>query len=126
MSNHTVNGLTAEDWQKIASAKDEAVTAAVSAIDELADAIRLTVEYVGTDTLPPVEGWSWYDALMKHRPEIAEQFVWLPAEPDADRACSGKVGVRPDWMGADQWDGPCPCILIAGHDGVCRCDHMTS
>lgn len=31
--------------------------------DEAVQALRLTHEYVGTDMLPAVEGWSWYDAL---------------------------------------------------------------
>lgn len=34
-----------------------------SRITELEEALRLTVEYVGIDTLRPFEGWSWYDAL---------------------------------------------------------------
>jgi hypothetical protein len=42
-----------------------------AAIEELTEAIRLTVEYVGTETLPPVEGWSWYDALVKYAPDKA-------------------------------------------------------
>lgn len=42
------------------------------AIDELTDAIRLTVEYVGLDILPPVIGWSWFDALTKYAPDQAE------------------------------------------------------
>lgn len=37
------------------------------ALDErtetLANALRLTVEYVGLDSLPPNAGWSWFDAL---------------------------------------------------------------
>ncbi|MEU8023693.1 hypothetical protein AB0B88_15910 [Micromonospora haikouensis] len=44
-------------------------------VDELVDAIRLTVEYLGTDTLPPVPGWSWYDALRKYAPHVAERFA---------------------------------------------------
>lgn len=43
-----------------------------SAIDDLVEALRLTVEYIGLTALPPIEGWSWYDALRKHRPEVAE------------------------------------------------------
>lgn len=43
-----------------------------AATDELTEALRLTVEYVGVRTLPPVVGWSWYDALLKHDPETAE------------------------------------------------------
>ena len=38
---------------------------------ELTQAIRYTVEYVGMETLPPVDGWSWYDALKKYDPEVA-------------------------------------------------------
>jgi hypothetical protein len=45
------------------------------AIDELCEAIRLTVEYVGTETLYPGEGWSWFDALNKYRPDLAQHFV---------------------------------------------------
>lgn len=43
-------------------------------IRELAEAIRFTVEYIGIETLPPIEGWSWYDALKKYAPEDAERF----------------------------------------------------
>jgi hypothetical protein len=39
-----------------------------AAIAELAQAIRLTREYVGEELLPPIEGWSWYDALRRHAP----------------------------------------------------------
>jgi len=74
----TINGFTLEDWFKIAQGKDETVGVCVAAIDELAEAIRFTVEYVGNDTLPAIEGWSWFDALMKHRPEIAEEFSQNP------------------------------------------------
>lgn len=49
-----------------------------SAVDDLVEAIRLTVEYVGNDTLPAVEGWSWYDALVKHAPDVAEAFARNP------------------------------------------------
>ncbi|MFI1166579.1 hypothetical protein ACH4UM_23985 [Streptomyces sp. NPDC020801] len=39
-----------------------------AAIAELAQAIRLTREYVGEELLPPIDGWSWYDALRRHAP----------------------------------------------------------
>ena len=45
-----------------------------AAIHELTEAIRFTVEYVGTDMLPPIEGWSWYDALLKYAPDKAAAF----------------------------------------------------
>lgn len=51
------------------------------AIRELTEAIRLTVEYVGTDTLPAIEGWSWYDAMCKYAPEDAERLKNPPALP---------------------------------------------
>lgn len=53
----------------------ERIDRQAAAIDQLCNAIRLTVEYVGTETLRPVEGWSWFDALSKYRPDIARQFV---------------------------------------------------
>lgn len=45
------------------------------AIEELTEALRFTVEYVGTEMLPPVEGWSWYDALLKYAPDKAQVFL---------------------------------------------------
>lgn len=39
-----------------------------SDVNYLIEALCQTVDYVGTDTLPPVEGWSWFDALKKYRP----------------------------------------------------------
>lgn len=45
---------------------------------ELTEAIRLTVEYVGNDMLPAIEGWDWYDALVKYAPEVAQAFVDKP------------------------------------------------
>lgn len=41
-------------------------------IAELVLAIHHTVEYVGYETLPPRPGWSWYDALRKYDPALAE------------------------------------------------------
>lgn len=47
----------------------------VSAAQQLAEALRLTVEYVGTATLPALPGWSWYDALAEHFPAMAEELA---------------------------------------------------
>ncbi len=39
----------------------------------LAQALRLTREYVGADLLPAVKGWDWYDALLRWAPhELGE------------------------------------------------------
>lgn len=63
------------DWQAIARQRErelkkvgEARHRAETAVAELAQAIRLTREYVGEELLPPIEGWSWYDALRRHAP----------------------------------------------------------
>lgn len=32
-------------------------------LEQFVTALRLTVEYVGLKTLPPVDGWSWFEAL---------------------------------------------------------------
>lgn len=41
-------------------------------IEDLTEAIRLTVEYAGGEILPAIEGWSWYDAMVKYAPEKAK------------------------------------------------------
>jgi hypothetical protein len=45
------------------------------AVAVLTEAIRLTVEYVGLETLPPVPGWSWFDALTRYDPHTAQSFL---------------------------------------------------
>lgn len=51
------------------------VLALREAVAEMAEAIRFTREYVGEETLPPIEGWSWYDAMRKHAPEVLAGMV---------------------------------------------------
>ena len=60
------------------------------AIEELTEAIRLTVEYVGVDVLQPVEGWSWYDALVKYAPEKVAPFIHYRdmLHPPVDKAAA--------------------------------------
>jgi len=48
--------------------------------DELTTAILHTVEYIGTEMLPPIEGWSWYDAMVKHAPDLLQALA-IPAKP---------------------------------------------
>lgn len=45
------------------------------AIEELTEAIRYTVEYVGPEMLPPIEGWAWWDAMVKYAPEKAARIA---------------------------------------------------
>ena len=51
----------------------EPIQHAEYALTEALEALRLTVEYVGLQTLHPRPGWSWYDVLSKY-PEYAD---WL-------------------------------------------------
>jgi hypothetical protein len=66
-------------------------TAAIEAVRELTEAIRLTVEYVGTETLPPKPGWSWFDALAKYAPETATSFWHGPRS----RGCDERADAHP-------------------------------
>lgn len=47
----------------------------------LATALVHTVEYVGNDVLPVLEGWSWYDALFAYDETLIAE--WKPAHPVA-------------------------------------------
>lgn len=62
------------------------------AVDELTEAIRLTVEYVGNDLLPPIEGWSWFDALTRYAPDVAAAFKLNPIHlpPSVAAAVAGR------------------------------------
>lgn len=46
-----------------------------AARDELVNALRLTVWPLDTETLRPLPGWSWWDALSKHAPDVAAALV---------------------------------------------------
>lgn len=66
-------GLTHE---RLSDSKEPVET--YDAAYSLAEAIRLTVEYVGNDMLPAQEGWSWFDALNRYDPEMVRPFVEKP------------------------------------------------
>ena len=61
-----MKGLTVSDNEQLL----ETYTARIGT---LVEALRLTVEYVGTDMLCPEPGWDWFDALCDE-PWFAE---WL-------------------------------------------------
>lgn len=52
------------------------------AVRELAQALRLTREFVGEELLPPIDGWSWYDALKRWAPEYLPTAV----DPTSDES----------------------------------------
>lgn len=64
---------------------DETRAKAQGHAHNLAQAIVHTVDYVGNDMLPAVEGWSWYDALREFWPEMANRFVTNPVRPKAQQ-----------------------------------------
>lgn len=74
------------DWEAIVRQRERELKRvgeerhqANAAIRELAQAIRLTREYVGPEKLPALDGWSWYDALKRHAPEyLAEPPTAVP------------------------------------------------
>lgn len=50
-------------------------------IEDFSEAIRLTREYVGYGMLPAMEGWEWYDVLMKHNPEYLNEVILKERKP---------------------------------------------
>ena len=78
-------GISVPDRWELHYQRVERAEADRAAVAELAQAIRLTREYVGADLLPAVEGWSWYDALRRHAPHE------LPAD-DASRMAAVPAG----------------------------------
>lgn len=71
-------GLVRRLADALEAASTERAAVPDAATRELTEAIRLTVEYTGNDMLPAIEGWDWYDALVKYAPEVAQAFVDKP------------------------------------------------
>lgn len=76
------------------------------AIHDLTEAIRVTVEYTGNEMLPPVEGWDWFDALVKYAPEVAQRFVAKPIFHLRHTPIRSKHAARPREDGCDCDAGP--------------------
>ena len=47
-------------------------------IERTIEAIRLTREYVGEGLLPPIKGWSWYDAVLELTDIISDTEATIP------------------------------------------------
>lgn len=76
-------------------------------VEEFTEAIRLSVEYVGVETLPPVRGWSWYDAMRKYAPDKARRLVEEYERIEAEKELQRDVEMR----GAGQTTaGPGPTV----------------
>lgn len=50
-----------ELMKELEAAQNEAVNS-IALLDRALRAICLTRDYVGEDSLPPIEGWEWFDA----------------------------------------------------------------
>ena len=44
----------------------------LSALEQCRDAFEYTRQYVGYETLPPINGWSWFDADQRAKDAIAK------------------------------------------------------
>ena len=62
-------------------------------VEELTEALRLTAEYTGQGVLPAIEGWSWYDALVKYAPQKAAPFTFYDRPESNIEALPYKVMV---------------------------------
>lgn len=58
-----------------------------------------------------------------HEPGMNVKHIAACCRPDQKPTCEGRVGSKPYWMGVDQWDGGCRCLLEPNHDGKCLCEH---
>lgn len=61
-----IRELHQENERLRAASPDERLREALADAERLATALRLTQEYVGDELLPPLPGWSWFDALNAH------------------------------------------------------------
>lgn len=101
----------AAEYEQAAIATTEASQSAeMDATAELVEALRLTVEYVGTETLPAKPGWSWYDALVRHAPDVAERLANPP------RRLSPVDTTEPHWCGRRPLVG----TAWRAHEGPCE------
>lgn len=83
--------------------------------DQLAQALRLTQEYVGNELLPALPGWSWFDALEAYKAARATPADLVRAKSSGEvvdaEDLSSSGGDRPDGGGAsdssevDHWEG---------------------
>jgi hypothetical protein len=82
------------------------VTELTGALMQATEALRLTAEYVGPDGLPSLEGWSWWEALVRGRDVLGWDVLpadWRDPERDARRraAVDGMVDtLEPEPSGA--------------------------
>jgi hypothetical protein len=80
---------------------------------QLAEAIRLTREYVGEVALPAVEGWSWFDATGAYNSAVLADLAVELVPPGADlRVHAAQQADRLQSRIHEQCDPPpgCSCL----------------
>lgn len=109
------------DWQDIAKRRErelktvgEARHRAENAVAELAQAIRLTREYVGEEMLPAVEGWSWYDALRRWAPDLLDAMTQPETATQATEPREHCGDLKPQFTENTERT---ECVLRPGHKG---------
>ncbi len=71
----------------------EALKVALEALEKCRDGFEFTRQYVGCETLPAIEGWSWYDGNVAAKAAITaiKQALAVQQEPVA-YLCENAVG----------------------------------
>jgi hypothetical protein len=73
------------------------------------EALRLTREYVGEDTLPAIPGWSWFDAMQA----IDEELVATPAREDDERCEHDWIDIRNEVIESGEMCSHCGALRAA-------------
>ena len=89
--NESEDLLSLPQLATIVETVDRVAKENAAARNDLTEALRLTVDYVGLSTLPAIPGWTWFDALTKHAPGIADQFVEQYAREGMQAARAGRT-----------------------------------
>lgn len=127
ISRHEENMEDLKRQVKETEAKVEKVQAIRNEdVKYLMDALCKTMDHIGSELLPPVEGWPWFDAMMKYRPERAIQ--WQDAygkhrEQETQKAANS---TEPTWYMLDDNLGIIGAVTNVGHAYKVEFDNMSS
>jgi hypothetical protein len=75
--------------------KDEALKLALEALEKCREGFEMTRQYVGYETLPATEGWSWYDGDVSAKEAIIaiKQALAAPVQV-FDHVAAARQGLR--------------------------------
>ena len=66
VADYTLHAINSHD--ELVAQRNELL----SALEQCRDAFEYTRQYVGYETLPPINGWSWFDADQRAKDAIAK------------------------------------------------------